>query len=361
MRISCRQHEFTLKPGVNPLHVFYLAKRRLDLKTRIYLWKKVNNPNGRNELKKIYSGQSLMQRSVELFEIITLHPMSSANVRSLLRNERKARRIEHPHATYNSSGVLSCQLCHISIKAESLWSSHIHGSHHRGQLQRLKAAQASQAVAAANAAKSPTQQGVSAEGPNRKKRKADDDEDIDAKEDEEAGRKKTRAVDVTAESVDADTNDRKRKASEPPDSNTVAVDEAEWAAFTREMASSPPTTDIRSTLEAAATISAAPVSAAELAARSREGESRQAREARETEAEGEREDAAQRIEEELDEQEQLQERVKKLKEKREALRQAEAENSALQVHVQPVEEAMAVEEDNEDESEEEDELLMWPR
>lgn len=303
---------------------------------------------------------------------------ASTNVRSLLRNERKARRIEHPHATYNSSGVLACQLCHISIKAESLWNQHIHGSHHRGQLQRLRAAQASQAVADANAAKSPTQLGARASSLNRKKRKADDDRDSGEEEDEDASRKKTRAATASTVSVLSPRSDRGREVLSPSAvSRSGTVDEAEWEAFNREMASSPPAaataTASLAALTSAATISAAPVSAQELAARSREEASIQARERKETEAEGEREDAEDRILEEIDEMELLSERVKRLKEKREALRAAES--TAVEINDQqddtvddndapPSETSNAVDGNNVDESEsddDEDDWATWPK
>jgi len=292
---------------------------------------------------------------------------ASANVRSLLRTERKARRIEHPHATYNSSGVLACQLCHISIKAESLWNQHIHGSHHRGQLQRLKAAQASKAVANANATKSPTEQGAIASEPNRKKRKADDDEDIEDDEVEDTTRKRTRAATASTTSIASPTPEAPSSVARPPDaSKQSAIDEAEWEAFTREMGSPPPsqtTTTAPSALAAAATISAAPISAAELAARSRAEESTQVRETREAEAEGEREDAAQRLEDEFEEQDQLLDRVKRLKEKREALRQAESVDALAVPQKEPkspAAAATAVEDEDEDEDDEDD-WTMWPR
>lgn len=96
------------------------------------------------------------------------------------------------------------------------------------------------------------------------------------------------------------------------------VDEDEWAAFERDIA----VAANAAALAAPATISAPAVSAAELAARANADESseRTSKEAREAELEAEREDAARRLEEEFDEMESLEERVRLLREKREELR-----------------------------------------
>ena len=109
----------------------------------------------------------------------------------------------------------------------------------------------------------------------------------------------------------------------PIQSPTAPIDEDEWAAFERDVATPPPDPFgpfAPSALTASATISAAPMTAAELAAQSREQASLQARENREAEVEGEKEDAARALEEEFDEMEELEERVRRLREKREELR-----------------------------------------
>ena len=103
----------------------------------------------------------------------------------------------------------------------------------------------------------------------------------------------------------------------PATADAAAVDEDEWAAFERDIATPPPEP---SALTAEATISAAPMSAAELAAQSREQANLQKKSPREVELEGEKEDAARQMEEELDEMAGFDERVKRLKEKREELR-----------------------------------------
>lgn len=95
------------------------------------------------------------------------------------------------------------------------------------------------------------------------------------------------------------------------------IDEDEWAAFERDIASPPPTTTV---LASEATISAAPLSAAEIAAQARENASLQSKDIMEAVIEGEKEDATRRLEEEFEEMVGLEERVRLLREKREALR-----------------------------------------
>lgn len=229
---------------------------------------------------------------------------SSASVRNLLRNEKKARRITHPHATYSGAGVLTCQICRIQVKAEALWSQHLSGSHHRNMLQQ-RARQQQEQVSEASAGGAGT------------KRKAEDDSD----EEDEYGegdwdaRKKTKQESVGNDAKSPEAEAGSTTPALPP------VDEAEWAAFTRDVASPPQEPPSAAALiNASASIIAAPLSAAELAARSREEASVQAKEKREAEMEGEKEDAARRIEEEMDEMEVLEDRVRKLRERRELLR-----------------------------------------
>ncbi|EEP76416.1 predicted protein [Uncinocarpus reesii 1704] len=109
------------------------------------------------------------------------------------------------------------------------------------------------------------------------------------------------------------------QATEASQEEPQAIDEDEWAAFERSVVA-PTRMQVSATaaLNSGATISAAPVSAAELAAR--EQEERESRtKAREAELQGEQEEATRSLEDELDEMEQLDERVKRLKEKREEI------------------------------------------
>ncbi|KAL8693840.1 MAG: hypothetical protein Q9218_001396 [Villophora microphyllina] len=284
-----------------------------------------------------------------------------ADVRSMLRNERANRRITNPHLTYSTTGTLTCIVCQFQIKSEALWNKHLASSQHATNLQKLP--------------KRPNDQTASLTTKDAnngsRKRKADDDSS------DEDTRKRTRGVkpvnghpvSTTDESgkgsraSSTQSNNRpiagakrKRQASEEleesraapplnvePDKNgtstdlppsddvsttpqkpdsTPQVDEDEWAAFQREVASPPPEPSV---LTAAADISAAPLTAAELAAQSREQASTQAKERMEAEIEGEKEDAARQMEEEFEEMAELEERVRRLREKREELRRREVE------------------------------------
>lgn len=99
--------------------------------------------------------------------------------------------------------------------------------------------------------------------------------------------------------------------------NHQTIDEDEWAAFEREVATPPPTTSV---LTSEATIRAAPLSAAEIAAQEREEENLHKKERMEAVVEGEREDAARRLEDEFEEMAGLEEKVRRLREQREELR-----------------------------------------
>ncbi|KAL9586148.1 MAG: hypothetical protein Q9203_003958 [Teloschistes exilis] len=246
------------------------------------------------------------------------------------------------------------------VKSETLWSKHLASSQHAKNLQNVP--KKHKPLTASPKARDTTN--------GSKKRKANDDSS------DEDTRKRTRGqqsftqeesrVESLSQGSSAKTNGRpmaelKRKRSpavepeesqrarpaqnnvisnqdsistDPPPSNdtsttqvqqpspTAQVDEDEWAAFQRDVASPPPET---SALTAAADISAAPLTAAELAAQSREQASTQAKERREAEIEGEKEDAARQMEEEFEEMAELEDRVRRLREKREELRRKEVE------------------------------------
>ena len=264
-----------------------------------------------------------------------------ADVRSLLRNERASRRITHPQASYSSTGSLLCLVCRTQIKSESLWTSHLHSTQHTAQLRKAQTTHLQ-----------PTPRTVAPSTGNRsngnKKRKANDDDD------EEDARKRTKAVSSlpdgffdaggpTEEVEEAEvvkTEDLKDTdpplgsgpakqpslpshrltTTKPPQAEPQTIDESEWAAFERDVATPPPSPPRITVLTAAATISAAPLSAAEIAAKERETASTQAKERREAELEGEKEDAARRLDEEFDEMEVLESRVRRLREMWEALR-----------------------------------------
>jgi len=346
-----------------------------------------------------------------------------ADVRSMLRNERASRRINHPQATYSTTGTLVCLVCHIQLKSESFWNKHLRSGQHAMRLQRIRDGTlgrppgapppppedpeddnstngtnpASNIDLTASSAPASTSQSAVGNSNGSKKRKADSDDDG------EELRKRTKAGDngffdqstanpngpslvpphvqprplensqTKASRLPAEPTEAEFATSHtpPPDPSDDQVDEAEWAAFERDIAtptSSPPNKP--SAFTAAATITAAPLTAAEIAAQSREQASLQAKEMREEEVEGEKEDAARRLEEEFEEMAELEERVRRLREKREGLRvrrdggngdggRAERE-AAEEADVESGGEGGSDEEDDDDDDEA-DEWGVWAR
>lgn len=271
-----------------------------------------------------------------------------ADVRSMLRNERASRRINHPQAAYSIGGSLSCNICHLQLKSEKLWEGHLRSPGHVKNLQKFQAGLPSR----------PPVQSLPLVN-DSKKRKANDDDD-----DDDLDRKRSKAAepvpvelllgsnDGIAPIAESDENSRLVEAESkaeslgrplnvvpaasttephksplvdqaPPTNDTV--DEDEWAAFEREIAVAPAPDALNSN----AVISAPAVSAAELAARSIEEANAQRKERREAEIEGEKEDAARQLEEEFDQMETYEMRVKRLKEKREELRKKNAQADAV--------------------------------
>ena len=269
-----------------------------------------------------------------------------ADVRSLLREQRTLRRISHPHASYSATGTLTCVICRIPIKSDSLWEGHLRSSTHV-----TRSRQSHDASSAA-----PTES---------RKRKASEDEDVADKTkrpkatqpspaipkdffDESAALeapdephtsaatarppssemashpKRSRSPAPTSQSshLPSDFFDSSAGAVAVTTSSRTAIDAAaaetvnedEYAAFEREIAAA-------ATAASNATISAAPVSAAELATRAIAEANVQEKEQANADIEDEQEDAVRRMEIEIDEMEELEERVKRLRNRREELRQ----------------------------------------
>ena len=314
-----------------------------------------------------------------------------ADVRSLLRNERAQRRINHPQASYSATGTLECSVCHIPLKSDvGVWENHLKSTQHamRQERLRLSTSQPQKGTNVLEIAGEATGREVSA---GSKKRKADDGN--------EDARKRTRPVvdvpggffdDIIAANNATSTKPNVEEADLPPDRgdaspkplqgfvpakkaapipinpttqpSTAPIDEDEWAAFERDVATPPPEPSPPSALTAAATISAAPMTAAEIAAQSREQASLQGRERRDAEVEGEKEDAARALEDEFDEMEGLEERVKRLREKREELRSRrakEGERGLEEGGDKAIEGEHAGEVGEDDESEEEEDDSGW--
>lgn len=127
------------------------------------------------------------------------------------------------------------------------------------------------------------------------------------------------------------------------------VNEDEWAAFEADIAAA----DLP-IVDSDAVISAPAISAEELKKKSAEEQYALKKERQEAEIEGEKEDAARKMEEEMEEMEGLEARVRRLREKREELRKKESV-VGLNQHVAPTPIVDSVAEDDEDESEDDDE------
>jgi hypothetical protein len=182
-----------------------------------------------------------------------------------------------------------------------------------------------------------------AEQGNRKKRKASDDE-----ENLDVIRKRTKAsnpsvpegffdpdqenaadapvVKSTTSNSEATINIPSRPATPlktpqvVPTRPNATVDEDEWAAFEAEIAAAEAQPKPLTMGNVEGVISAPAMTAAELKQRDAEQETNHRRERLEAEAEGDKEDAARKLEEEFEEMESLEARVRRLREKREALR-----------------------------------------
>ena len=258
------------------------------------------------------------------------------DVRSLLRSERASRRIDHPNASYSATGTLECTVCHIPVKSDAdVWDKHLRSTQHAMRAERLRLNQKS-----APSRPEPVP-GLRDTSNGTKKRKAsDDDEDEDSRKRTRPVSNPSRHSQATSKTLEpsqasyatpsvtsattAPPNSIESRAPQSPPAQvpSQAIDEAEWAAFERDVATPsppPPSAHAPSAITAQATISAAPVSAADLAKQEEEGEVTR-KERREAELEAEKEDAARLLEEEFDEMEGLEERVRRLREKREELR-----------------------------------------
>jgi zinc finger protein 830 len=317
-------------------------------------------------------------------QISTNNPLM-ADVRTLLRNERNARRISHRHAKYSETGKLQCVVCHCELKNESLWNDHLRSENHLVLLKRnghesgspagspepepaqTKNGDEEKAKAATPAEKEPAPK-------QTKKRKASDDDDEEEQADTSRKRSKNAPLpgflpqgffdDATkAESEAAPSNGQEfRLPSRPatplkgPDAVPEAakpptVDEDEWAAFEADIAAA----EVAAEATDDAVISAAPMTTEEVAAQSREEEMSARKEKAEADLEGDKEDAVRKLEDEFEQMNELEERVRRLKEKREALRVKEP----VAVAPEPAEggktEASNATPEEEDEDEDEDE------
>ncbi|KAF4121406.1 hypothetical protein GMORB2_1813 [Geosmithia morbida] len=303
-----------------------------------------------------------------------------SDARSLLRQQRAARRVTHPNAAYSDTGKLLCTLCREPIKSESLWESHISSEAHKKRQVASAAVRPSPnlTTAAAPAAVPSTV--------NKRKHEEDQemadrndsygrgDEDGDSQTDQDHKRKRIRpegssqtppsaaarrrlsqtpsqgielqipsrpatprdssASSSTTTAIPSRTTDNKTQSAiadvtAPPINGAAAisVDEDEWAAFEAEIAAA----DTTNNNYDEATISGAAITAEELArqkeAGDQGGEGHQRPSKPDTELQDEREDAKRALEDEMDEMRDLEAKVLRLKEKRDALRQRATSHS----------------------------------
>lgn len=300
-----------------------------------------------------------------------------ADVRSMLKQERASRRINHQQASYSASGQLLCLVCQLHLKSDVLWEPHLKSFQHTKQLQRHRDANHVKTVEDAVPAVKKRKVVAEEEQGSRKRSKAEEAKGMPAdffdgaavEAEVEVSQSPNEELLVPLDNHAADERTRPADSplldhafstptSDPPAPQrlpaTDAVDEAEWAAFERDVATPPPEQAAMAVLNAAATIEAAPISAADLAARAREEQSTQ-RGRREAELEAEKEDAARHLEEEFDEMDALEERVRTLREKREALRKPLHGQGVKVTAAQAMTVVDAGEEDAIDEDDDEDE------
>ena len=268
--------------------------------------------------------------AVALIELDPLSPVvkywtpttkKMADARALLRAERASRRIKHPHASYTSDGKLLCNLCETLVKSEAQWQSHLHSTQHTLRSQRQQDAAVTRETTSDGGAKKRKAESPESPPQERKKAKAGPGPDRNQVVDGEEAivQEQPPAEDVPP------LQQKSKTAAEPEKANGNDINEADILAFERELddleadAAKEEQQARQEAVRNAATISAAPMTAEELAAQAREEQSAQ-RGKRDAELEDEREDAARVLEEEFDEMEGLEERVRKLRERREKLR-----------------------------------------
>ncbi|KAF3915496.1 hypothetical protein ABW21_db0202413 [Orbilia brochopaga] len=282
--------------------------------------------------------------------------MSTADPRKLLAAARKSRRITSPYASYSLAGALFCNICsNTPIKSESLWDAHVASAQHKANVARKGGIPSTGAAAAGKSNKRPadTPSGHDREDANTKRLKTaradvknlalpvgffDDDDDDDE------------GVTSTGEVVEPDGTEAEREKVETnapaagPASAKLPADffstntsknnmdddaenlDDEWAAFQADIAQAEEAAKaepdpIPISMQSDQIISAPALSAAEIQRQQQQQAAgtdgpRNAR----TIAEEEMEDARAAMADFFDEQSSLEERVQKLKERREMLR-----------------------------------------
>ncbi|KAF9024933.1 hypothetical protein BDZ89DRAFT_1017212 [Hymenopellis radicata] len=182
-----------------------------------------------------------------------------ADVRALLKAKRQEARVNHPLASYSSSGQLRCSACGTIVKHGSAWEGHLGSKAHRTTVARLKEEERIREE----------QKAVSLG-----KRKAVEEEDED--EDEEMGEPEPKKAKPNAAggfpadffsdptrapppTMDMEDEPGDASPPDPPQNGPAALDD-EWARFQSEVVNAP---DFHETYESA-TVFAEPVMAPEV-------------------------------------------------------------------------------------------------
>ncbi|KAK0903902.1 hypothetical protein LTR57_018946 [Friedmanniomyces endolithicus] len=298
-----------------------------------------------------------------------------ASRRALLAAELASRRVVHPDAAYTPDGKLRCTLCDITITPHAVWHAHLHSTAHTLRTSRKWETATFRGLATAPAGKKRKAIDSSTESPDERKRpRPDDDAEARANAENEEEAEKLAGLAAIARGKNAPPpmlSSRSRpnyqsQLSESQQSQSLETaqsqsletaqsqllgrrfygsysgggpqqqqlpkpeipfhkieagkyqDESEIEAFVRELAELERKFPA-SALNAQATITAAPMKAEEIAAKAREEQSAQ-RGKRDVEIEAEKEEAASALQDEFQEMEGLEDRLRILREKREALR-----------------------------------------
>lgn len=332
-----------------------------------------------------------------------------SNLRNLLAAERKARQISHPYASYDRSGRLRCTACDLSIPAEKLWEPHLRSANHKQNVlardegapvskkRKIEEEDAAEKDNDSNSSRSKNGDEKRMGKRNKLVRFAIDEEVSeelsgrpDGPENEEqapspnqvAPERHPEVETIVPRAQDADTISSRHQHTAQFVTQAPAdpVDEEEWAAFERDLASltnpqvSQPSSSGRDDRYASATISAPAISAADLAKNtsSQQPESQQegARGKRrdyEAEAREEREEEEARMAEELAVMEEMEEKVRRLREMREKLRMRPSQQESVTSHSTPGVIIISTDEnevvqgdvDADDDDEEGDEIDEW--
>ena len=240
---------------------------------------------------------------------------TSEDPRALLRAARKERRVTHPHASYTSTGNLLCNLCECPIKSEASWSAHLHSTGHTLRLSREQDAAIARKADASNGKKRKAGGPADGEGSDGEERKRMKGPDAPTSQNTTVGAESAPAPAPAPAPVPAPAPQQSAK-DEQADLDAL---EADLAALERESRAN--------AAVVSNTISAPALSAEDIAAQAREELSAQ-RGRRDIEQEEEKEEAARALEEEFAEMQTLENRVKKLREKREMLRTGVVEGSS---------------------------------